>query len=609
MQRNGAWVLLSLALLVPARLTAGPSQDAIDVFDEDAYLTTPLANPDATRANDRRLDNGPIRQVVIRDRTAETNATQLSILNAATIAKGDVLVAELEVRGKQTNGTPAQVEFYFEQATSPWTKSMVQSIRTAPANAWRTVRLAFSSAADYAPGAAMASLRLAFGPQTVELRRLRLQNFRRTRELSALQSELLERNRLGSHRLVVNPARARQTMLGLGGNFCKPRYGATTVIDAVGERALRDLNVRIVRTGLPLNHFAPTPDQIVTDSGPARASLLALQRLAKLRVPITVSVWEASPWLLPGRPEGMGRALPPNQYGTLADLVTRYLVIARDRYGAHADYFSFNEPDYGVNFKFTAAELANFIAVAGPRFRAAKLKTKFITADTANGTTCAAYARTLLTDRRITEYLGPIGFHSWDAFGASEASYRAIAQVGKQFRRPVWCLEAGHDAQLWQAENPWPQWSNAQRTVQAYLRTLELTEANTMAYWTYENDYAMTSPDGRTAYPIFEAMREMSRVFATGRRVIPFAGLPEGLFALATVPSNVPGSPTTTDILLTNAIGPGQVQLAGLPNRGRAVIVTMTAAGTQRTTATVGPNGLAVPMPTQSVVRVTVTRA
>ncbi|MDX2065897.1 MAG: hypothetical protein SFX74_09165 [Fimbriimonadaceae bacterium] len=614
MQRNGAWILATLTTLVACAPAGRSSTDATDIFPIDTYRTAGLSNPDATRAIDEILPDGRTRRIVIRTPSAETNATQLSLFNEAPIAKGDVITAEVEIRGARPNGAPGQVEFYFEQATSPWTKSVVQPIRTSPKNAWRTVRIAFSAVADYAPRAAMTSVRLAFGPQTIELRAVRLQNYRRTRDLTALQADILRENRLGTHRLVVDPKRARQTMLGLGGNFCQPRYAAVTAIDPVGERALRDLNVRIVRTGFPLNHYAPNPGtstapaQVVTDSGPARASLLALQRLAKLRVPITVSVWEAAPWLLPGRTEGMGRSLARDQYATCADLITRYLVTARDEYGAHADYFSFNEPDYGVNFKFTAPEMADFIAVIGPKFRAAKLKTKFITADTANGASCAAYARTLLSDRRIAEFLGPIGFHSWDALGASEESYRAIAQVGREFRRPVWCLEAGHDAQLWQADNPWPKWSNALRTVQAYLRTLELTESTAMAYWTYENNYAMASADGKTAYPVFEAMREMSRVFGPGRRVIPFANVPEGLSALATVPANVPGKPTTTDILLANAIGDGQVQLAGLPNRARAVVVTMTAAGTKRTSAIVGPNGLSIAVPLQGFVRVTVTR-
>ena len=30
--------------------------------------------------------------------------------------------------------------------------------------------------------------------------------------------------------------------------------------------------------------------------------------------------------------------------------IAQFLVTARDKYGATVEYFSFNEPDYGVNF-------------------------------------------------------------------------------------------------------------------------------------------------------------------------------------------------------------------------------------------------------------------
>ncbi|HEX8464593.1 MAG TPA: hypothetical protein VF627_08245, partial [Abditibacterium sp.] len=73
---------------------------------------------------------GRVLRVTIAQDSPETNATQLTIPNALALQKGDALVATLWARGQSARKTPAQLQFLFEKATDPWTKSVVSDIVT-----------------------------------------------------------------------------------------------------------------------------------------------------------------------------------------------------------------------------------------------------------------------------------------------------------------------------------------------------------------------------------------------------------------------------------------------------------------------------------------------
>ncbi len=552
------------------------------VIPPQALFSTAVSGLERTGA--RREVIGPALRVTIGQISSETNATQLSIPNGVGISQGDVLLAKFKIRGKTASGWAGRVEFYFEKATSPWTKSVIQAISTRPVD-WKEVEIPFKSIASFKPGEAMASIRLAFGPQTIEIKDFSVVNFHNSKDLADLQREARDKNRLGNVTVNLDASRLKQRMIGLGGNFTKPRYGSNVPLDAVADAVLAGLPVRIARTGLPLNHFAPTPSTIVDGQGPALASFQALQRLAKLKVPIVSSVWEGAEWLLPGRKEQGGKVLPEGNYGVCADLVVRYLKIARDKFGVIVDYFSFNEPDLGINFKFTGAQMAKFIGVLGPKLREANLPTKVIIGDTASGRPSARYSTEILSDNSIAPYLGPIGFHCWDALSASDADYRSIAFVGKRFKKEIWCLEAGHDAQLWQASNPWPTWQNAIRTAQAYLKTISLTGCSTMAYWTYEDDYPIASKDGKTKFSVFAVLGEMSKAFDRGTTIVETSSSTEDFQAV--------GAKSGSGIVVVgvNPIGAGKVTLSGLPRSKTAALYIQTESGIQRSQVRTGSSG------------------
>lgn len=614
----GIFLLLPLAalLIADARRDAKAAQAQNDmpaggtpVLTADALLTTTVGGLEKTNATVTvvPVTGQPFAKalrVLIRTSAAETNATQLTIPIAAPVEKGEALLASFYVRGASTSGgSPAQVEFLFEASASPWTKSATRGAVT-PRNAaqtWKRVLVPFSSVAAYKPGEAMVSLRFAFGPQTVEVGGLTVANYGKTRTADQLIALSAEKNPLGATEVVVRLADTKQTMMGFGGNFCQPRYGATEPMDAVGRYNLENLRVVHARVGIPLNWWTPEKG-VYKDEAQSRAVFLAMQELAKRKIPITGSVWEGPAWMLPGKPEQNGKILPPERYADCIEAVAQFLVTARDKYGVGMDYFSFNEPDYGVNFKFTPAQMADFIRQAGPRFQALGLKTKFLVADTANGANFADYARPLLEDKSIAPYLGPLAFHSWDALGVLESRYAAIAALSKQYNKPVWCTEAGHDAQLWQAPNPWGSWENALRTALAYEKTLRLTGASLMEYWTYQNNYPIVQEDGKTPYPVFRVMRQMEQALVPGAKIATATPASDDLRALAAAgPKRGQFS-----ILLINPIGAGKASVSGLPTGATVSIVQSTEDAPQKTLAAkprVGRDGrVTVALPPRSVV-------
>ncbi len=554
------------------------------VLAPDALLTTPVGGLERTKATAQivTVTGQPFRRalrVTIGADAPGTNATQLTINNAAPVEKGDALLASFSVRGASAAGkNPAQTEFLFEKASDPWTKSATLGVATPrDPGAWKRVLVPFTSVGGYAPGEVMVSLRFAFGPQTLEVGGLSVVNYGKTKTSDELVALAAEKNPLGAATVTVRLDQTKQTMRGFGGNFAQPRYGSSEPMDAVGRYNLENLRVVHARIGIPLNRWTPEKG-VYKDEGPARAALLQMQMAAKRKIPITGSVWEGPLWMLPGTPE-QGRTLPRERYDDCIEAIAQFLVTARDKYGAGVDYFSFNEPDYGVNFKFTPAQMAEFIGLAGPRFAALGLKTKFLTADTANGGNFADYARPLLEDKSIAPYLGPLAFHSWDALGAPEAKYTAIAALGRQYKKPVWCTEAGHDAQLWRAPDPWRSSQNALRTALAYERTLRLSGAEQMDYWTYQDNYPLVSKDGTEPFPVWHVIRQMEEALPPGSKIATATASHDDLKAL---PAAGPG-PGQFSVLLVNPIGPGEATLTGLP-RGAVVSVVQSTAGARRPT-------------------------
>ncbi|HZT42985.1 MAG TPA: hypothetical protein VFA07_12530 [Chthonomonadaceae bacterium] len=548
------------------------------VLSADALLTTPVGGLERTNATAKVIpvSGGPFTRglrVTVRTNAPETNATQLTMPISVPVAQGDVLLASFYVRGASATGAPAQVELLFERSVDPWTKSVTYDATTPTApRVWKRVLVPFTAAESYRPGEAMVSLRFAFGPQAVEVAGLRVVDFGRSQSVEELIGLAAAQNPLGRQTVAIHLSATKQPMIGLGGNFTAPRYGATEPFDAVARYNLDHLRIVHARIGIPLNTWALEKD-IYRDEGPAHAAFLQLQEFARRKIPVVASIWEGPAWLLPGKAEQEGRRLPQSRYGDCIEAIVRFLVTARDKYGAAVENFSFNEADYGVNFKFTPEEIIAFIRQAGPRFQQAGLQTKFLVGDTGGGAGFASYARPLLEDKTISEYLGPLAFHCWDVLGTPAPQYEAIAALGREFHKPIWCTEAGWDAGLWQKPDPWASWENALNTARAYVKTLRLSGAQIMDYWTYEDDYPLVNKDGQQPYPVWYVVRQMQEALRSGSKIASASVTSDDLEALATTGPHA----GQFSVLLVNPIGAGQVILSGLPANAEARMEIITA--------------------------------
>jgi O-glycosyl hydrolase len=308
-------------------------------------------------------------------------------------------------------------------------------------------------------------------------------------------------------------------MIGFGGDFCQPRYGQTDAIDRVGAYNLAHLSVAQARVGIPLNYWTPERG-VYNDDSQAHAAFLLMRMLHAKGIPIIGTVWEGPTWMLPGRPEQSGRVLAPSEYGDCIEAIAKFLVTARDKYGVDVSYFSFNEANYGVNFLFAPAQIDAFIRQAGPRFAQLGLKTKFLVGDTTGGAPFADYAKPILADPAAAPYLGALAFHCWDALGASDRRYEDIADIGRATGKPIYCTEAGWDAGLWSKPDPWESWENGLRTAEAYARTMRLSGACTLDYWTYEDNYPIVSSDGAEPFPVFTVIERIQDAFPPGSRIV-----------------------------------------------------------------------------------------
>jgi O-glycosyl hydrolase len=554
--------LLLFVGLTPAYAQASPQP----VIPSDALLTTPVGGLSSTNATTQVLPvtGQPFSRelsVTIRAGSDQTNATQLTMPISAPVQKSDVLLASFYVRGSASSGKPGHVELLFERATDPWTKSVIHdALANKNPATWSRIVVPFQASESYQPGEAMVSLRLAFGPQTVEVGGLAVLDYGNTKTLADLEDLAAQMSPIGDAHVTVNLADTRQTLAGFGGDFCQPRYGSSDALDAVGQYTLAHLNVAQARIGIPLNYWTPQRG-VYKDDGPAHAALLQMQEMAKRKIPIIGTIWEGPTWLLPGKPEQSGRILDPSEYSDCIDAIIQFLTIARDKYGADVAYFSFNEADYGVNFKFTPATIDNFIKQAGPRFQAAGLKTKFLVGDTGGGVQFPAYVRPLLADKTVAPYLGALAFHCWDSLSASDDQYEEIAQVAKEAGKPVWATEVGWDSGLWQRPDPWGSWDNALNTALAYIKTLRLSGASVMDYWTYENNYPIVDPNTVRPYSVFNVINQIQDALPAGAKVASASTVSQDLSVLASAGPK----PEQFSILIVNPTGQGTVTLTTLP--------------------------------------------
>ena len=152
--------------------------------------------------------------------------------------------------------------------------------------------------------------------------------------------------------------------------------------------------------------------------------------------------------------------------------------------------------------------------------------------------------------------------------------------------------------------DPWGTWENALRTAQAYAKTLALTGASVMDYWTYQDNYPLVSGDGKTPYPVFSVMKQMGEALPPDSRVVAATADSDDVKIVA-----VRGPKAGYfSALLVNPVGAGRAILSGLPANQYAAVFLSDAGGQGKTVtlkAHVGGDGkLTVAFPARSVITV-----
>ena len=164
------------------------------LLTSNGILGAGLQAPDATYAARSVVPvaGQPFSQAV-RVATKKTPAynynIQLNLKTIAPVAKDDVLHAVFWLRRVAPADGDGLTEFVFEQASSPYTQSVVRT-QIEGGGQWTKFNVAFKAVAAYAAGAAQVNLRLGYPPQTVELGGLTLTNYAKTRALASLPDDI-----------------------------------------------------------------------------------------------------------------------------------------------------------------------------------------------------------------------------------------------------------------------------------------------------------------------------------------------------------------------------------------------------------------------------------
>lgn len=337
--------------------------------------------------------------------------------------------------------------------------------------------------------------------------------------------------------VTVDATKRYQQFLGFGGNYTQVQYTGKAQ-DTIGQYTLETLHPEWVRIPIPLDLWEPENDNgkaAVTDMKGFRtddARLVELFELAKrMRSEygvknITASVWRVAAWMV-GEKEGFGGIIPPELYAEVAESMTAFLVHLRDQYGVVVDQVSFNEPDIGTYVRMNSDQMIAFVKVIGPMMKMAGLDTKWLIGDVSLPTPTTMYAKALLGDPDIQEYLGPVSMHSWNSSSISDMMLSTIRDYMLTTDKPLVVGEFGYNPGLWKTPAEFPTWQNAWFLANLIHRTVKFTGASVILYWELQNDYPLMST-ALEPYPAWHVYKQVFDTLKPGVTIVDCASAEEG---------------------------------------------------------------------------------
>ncbi len=284
-------------------------------------------------------------------------------------------------------------------------------------------------------------------------------------------------------RLSVDPTAKRYAFDGFGGNYCFNTQ--TPAVDYTME------NLRLAWARFELK--ASLWDVERNSPGPQlRRDFELMQRVQKKGLP-----WIISLWRLPERyyadsnqkpPGTFNRQIAPDRWPEFLDLIGSYLVYLKKNYGAEPDYYSFNEPDLGVDIGFTAETHRAMIKRIGAHLASLGLKTKMLLGDTANPRDSHKYVLPTAADPEAMKYVGAVSFHSWG--NGTPQQYGAWGEVGAWIGLPLVVAEAGTDPGSWRNKT-FDSYAYGLGEMKQFQELLRDGRPTAIIYWQFTEDYGL----------------------------------------------------------------------------------------------------------------------
>jgi hypothetical protein len=287
--------------------------------------------------------------------------------------------------------------------------------------------------------------------------------------------------------ITLDPDSVRYTLsVGIGGNFC------FSFDNDVSRYNLENLHVASARTEMVLTEWEPwndndDPDNTnwdyfsARDQGEITRKFEWMQDFTERDIPYAIAIWNLPDWLDNG-----GKIVSRELWGELAESICSFLIYARDNYGTEPDYFSFNEPNGGVNVLWSDTEHRDIIKFLGERFVSSGLKTRWFLGDVWSPGPID-YTDVAAADTSALKYAGAISFHSWGVGTPGELG--AWGDLSQGLGLPLWVGEAGVDAFAWQDQGKMHSYSYAMEEMDLYQRLFIYARPQAIQFWEYTPDY------------------------------------------------------------------------------------------------------------------------
>ncbi len=284
--------------------------------------------------------------------------------------------------------------------------------------------------------------------------------------------------------LTVDLSTRRYAFDGFGGNYCFATE--TPAVDYLMDN-LHQAWARLEFKGQVWD------EERHTQPGPALLRDFELmKRVEKMGIP-----WIVSLWRLPERYYAdanqkpyfsFGRQIAADRWPEFLDLLGSYLLYLKAHYGAEPDYFSFNEPDLGVNIGFTGETHRDAIKRIGAYFASLGLKTKLLLGDTANPRDSHKFVLPTAADADAMRYVGAVSVHSWG--NGTPAQYKAWGDVGGWLNLPLVVAEAGTDPGSYR-NRMFDSYAYGLGEMQQYEELLRDSRPTALIFWEFTEDYGL----------------------------------------------------------------------------------------------------------------------